>query len=79
MIFNFQLGKIASIKIQNLNKKLKKYYFYNNFHVAIIGLISSVGIYLILLIILKYFKFFDLNLSIISGLFFTILYITLSI
>ena len=78
MIFNFQLGKIASIKIQNLNKKLKKNIIFTTiFYVAIIGLISSVGIYLILLIILKYFKFFDLNLSIIFGLFFTILYITL--
>ena len=78
MIFNFQLGKIASIKIQNLNKNLKKNIIFTTIiYVSIIGLFSSVGIYLILLIFLKYFKFFDLNISIIFGLFFTILYITL--
>ena len=78
MIFNFQLGKIASIKIQNLNKKLKKDLIFTTiFYASIIGVCSSVGIYLILIIFSIYFEFFDLNISIIFGLFFTILYITL--
>lgn len=78
MIFNFQLGKIASIKLQNLNKKLKKeLIFMTIFYVSIIGLCSSIVIYLILYLFFEHLEFFDLNVSIIFGLFFTILYITL--
>ena len=78
MILNLQLGKIASIKIQSLKNKNKKNFIKTTiFYSLLSSIILSTLTYIFLIIVLKNYNLFQINLSILIGLILTIIYITL--
>ena len=78
MILNLQLGKIASIKIQSLKNKNKKNFIITTiFYSLFLSIILSTLTYIFLIIALKNYNLFQINLSILIGLILTIIYITL--
>ena len=76
MILNLQLGKIASIKIQSLKNKNKKNFIITTiFYSLFLSIILSTLTYIFLIIALKNYNLFQINLSILIGLILTIIYI----
>ena len=77
MILNLNIGKFAAIKIQKVNKKLKKEVIFTSIITSFFsGLILSTITYLIIFYFFDDKNFFDISISLLLGLFVTICYIS---
>jgi|TARA_B100000795_G_scaffold269797_1_gene260437 O-antigen/teichoic acid export membrane protein len=78
MVLNFNLGKFAAIKIQNLNLNKKKQIIFTTIMASIVlGAIFSAITYLIIKFFFEGKNFFDITFSLFLGIFTTILYISI--
>ena len=76
MFLNLNLGKFASIKIQQVNEKLKKQIIFTTLSISLIlGIIISAIIFLIIILISQKFEFINFSISLFFGLFVTTLFI----
>lgn len=77
MILNLNLGKLAAIKLQKLNLKLKKEVIFTSIVASIItGIILSAITFFIIYYLFNNKNFFEISISLFLGLFFTVFYIS---